>query len=112
IGGGLSFFFPYAKYTQTTTVAQQNPDGSISDTGQLHSSSETTKFSAEPGIHGVLGALYHIKNNLAFFLEGRYQIGQSKFRLDVPTPAAGIQNVSFDVDYSGFILAIGASRFF
>ena len=112
IGGGLSFFFPYAKYQQNTTLAQQNPDGSISDTGQRYSSSETTEFSAEPGIQGVLGALYHIRNNLAFFLEGRYQIGQSKFSLDLPTQSAGIQSLSFDVSYSGFVLAIGVSRFF
>lgn len=112
IGGGLSLFLPWAKYQQNTTLAQQNPDGSISDTGQHYSSTETTKFSAEPGIHGVLGALYHIRNNLAFFVEGRYQIGQSKFSLDLPTPTAGIQNLSFDVNYSGFILAVGASRFF
>jgi hypothetical protein len=112
IGGGLSFFFPYAKYQQNTTIAQQNPDGSISDTGQHYSSSEETKFSAEPGIQGILGALYHVRNNLAFFMEGRYQIGQSKFEMDLPTATAGIQNLSFDVNYSGFVLAIGASRFF
>jgi hypothetical protein len=32
--------------------------------------------------------------------------------MDLPTQTAGIQNLSFDVNYSGFILAIGASRFF
>jgi hypothetical protein len=112
IGGGLSFFFPWAKYQQKTTVAEQRPDGSIVDTGQPYSSVEETKFSAEPGIQGILGALYHVKNNLAFFMEGRYQIGQSKFTLDLPTATAGVQNLSFDVNYSGFVLAIGASRFF
>jgi hypothetical protein len=112
IGGGLSFFFPYAKFKQSATIAEQLPDGSIVDTGQPYSSGEETKFSAEPGIQGVLGALYHVRNNLAFFLEGRYQIGQSKFSLDLPTATAGIRSLNFDVSYSGFVLAIGASRFF
>jgi hypothetical protein len=112
IGGGLSFFFPYARYNESSTIAEQLPDGSIVDTGQPYASGEETKFSAEPGIQGVLGALYHVRNNVAFFLEGRYQIGQSKFTLELPTATAGIQNLNFDVNYSGFVLAVGASRFF
>jgi hypothetical protein len=103
IGGGFTFFFPWATYKETTTDT---------GTGQPFSSIDQSKISAEPGIHGLLGALYHIRNNFALFAEGKYQIGQSKFSLDLPTAAAGVQNLKFDVHYSGFILAVGASRFF
>ena len=103
IGGGFSFFFPVASWTENTQMA---------DTGAPYTNSETNKSTIEPGLQGVLGALYHVRNNVAFFLEGRYQISQSKFKLDLPTATAGNQNLSFDVNYSGFVLAVGASRFF
>ena len=112
VGVGFTFFFPWAQYEATNTLAMDDGTGNIVDTGQEYSRTEESKGGFEPGVNGVLGALYHVRNNLAFFAEGRYQIGQSKFSLDLPTQNAGVQNLNFDVDYSGFVLAIGASRFF
>ena len=112
LGGGFSLFFPLATYESRTTIAIDDGMGNIVDTGQEFSHREESRNSVEPGIHGVLGALYHVRNNLAFFAEGRYQIGQSQFSMDLPTSTAGVQNLNFIVDYSGFILAIGASKFF
>lgn len=103
MGGGFTFLFPWATYEETTVE---------DDTGQKYSYVEVEHVSAEPGIHGLLGALYHIRNNVALFTEAKYQIGQSKFRMTLPTVSAGDQELSFDVQYSGFVLAIGASRFF
>lgn len=103
IGGGFMFFFPVATWTETATR---------DDTGAPYANNEVTRTTIEPGLEGVLGALYHVRNDVALFLEGRYQIGGSKFTLDLPTATAGNQNLSFDVNYSGFVLAVGASRFF
>lgn len=103
IGGGFSFYFPYARYKEDL---KGNPGG------EAYSSSETTKFSAEPGVHAVLGALYHIRNDIAVQLEARGFLAQSKFEIDALTDSAGIQSLNFDVDYSGFVLVAGVSKFF
>ncbi|MDH3217466.1 MAG: hypothetical protein OEN01_14485 [Candidatus Krumholzibacteria bacterium] len=102
-GGGFSFFFPLAQWQESTVNTE---------TGQPFSNVDESEFSAEPGVHGVLGALYHVRNTTALFLEGRYQIGQSKFALDLPTQTAGIQRINFDVEYTGFLLTVGYARFF
>lgn len=103
IGGGLSFFIPWARYEELTFFEAS---------GQPYTNSEESKLSTEPGVHAVLGALYHIRNTVAFFTEAKYQIGQSTFELDLPTIDAGIQNLSFVVSYSGLVLVAGVSKFF
>jgi len=103
MGGGFSIFIPRADFEETR----------INDsTGQPAESLAKTKWSLEPGVHGVLGFLYHVRTTFAVHMEGRVQIAQSKFSLDLPTATAGVQPLSFDVDYSGFTLAIGVARFF
>ena len=102
IGGGFSLFFPYAKYTE---------DLAYDDSGKPYSSSETSKWSVEPGVHAVLGFLYHFKPTVAFNMEGRVQMSQSKFEIDYLT-TSGWQPLSFDVDYTGFILSVGVAKFF
>jgi hypothetical protein len=101
-GGGFSFFIPYAKYTE---------DLVNEETGEPYGNSETSKWSLEPGVHAVLGFIYHFKPTLAFNMEGRVQISQSKFELDYLT-TEGLQNLSFDVDYTGFIISAGVAKFF
>lgn len=103
VGIGLIYFFPWEQYEESTVDT---------DTGLPYSHTETAELTGEPGAQGFIGALYHIRNNVAFFTEGRYQIGQSKFRMDLPTASDGVQNLSFDVHYTGFSLLVGASRFF
>jgi len=112
IGAGFTFFFPFAEFKSSSTIAQDDGTGTIVDTGVPYSSREESDSGPEPGIHGVLGALYHVRNNLALFGEGRYQIGQSKFSLELNTDTGGVQDLNFDVVYNGFVLAIGVSRFF
>jgi hypothetical protein len=102
LGGGFSLFFPYAKYTE---------DLAYSDTGEPYSATETSQWSVEPGVHAVLGFLYHFKPTMAFNMEGRAQMSQSKFELDYLT-TTGWQTLSFDVDYTGFVLSVGVAKFF
>ena len=104
IGGGFSLYLPYSKYTE---------DRADYDTGKPYNGYETSEWGFEPGVHAVLGMLYHFKPTLALNLEGRVQMAQSKFEMEylLPEPA-GSQEISFDVDYSGFILSIGIAKFF
>lgn len=102
IGGGFSLFFPYATYTE---------DLAYDDSGKPYGSSETSKWSVEPGVHAVLGFLYHFKPTVAFNMEGRVQMSQSKFEIDYLT-TSGWQPLSFDVNYTGFILSAGVAKFF
>ena len=62
-------------------------------------------------MHAFLGFLYHIKTTFAVHVEARIQIAQSKFELPAQT-IVGVQPLSFDVDYTGFVLNVGASKFF
>lgn len=103
IGGGFSLFLPLANYEESL----------VDDTTKQRFGTPTdeTDFSANPGVHAVLGALYHFRPTLAFHMEGRVQIAQSKFTLDLPT-TQGIKPLTFDVDYTGFVLTAGISKFF
>jgi len=103
LGGGFSLYMPYATYKETLTDH---------DTGGAYNSNDKSKFSAEAGVHGLLGALYHIRNTVAFHMEARFQITQSKFGMELPTASAGIQNIVFDVDYTAFVISVGVSKFF
>jgi hypothetical protein len=98
--------FPYSEFKQDlvdTETGQEYPPGS--------GSSSQSEWSVDPGVHAVLGFLYHVNPSLAFNAEGRGQIAQSKFTLDYPTED-GIQPLSFDVDYTGFAITFGVSKFF
>jgi len=104
IGGGFSLYMPYAKYTE---------DRSDYDTAKPFSTYETSEWAFEPGVHAVLGFLYHFKPTMAFNMEGRVQMTQSKFEMDYQLPPpTGTQELSFDVDYTGFILSAGIAKFF
>lgn len=103
IGGGFGFYFPYSQYEEQTVNEE---------TGQPFSSQKESEFSVEPGAHLVLGSFYHWRNDLAFQLEGRLQMAQSKFNVALPTNGAGIRNLNFDVDYSGFVIVAGIAKFF
>ena len=62
-------------------------------------------------MHAVLGFLYHINSTVALNMEGRAQMAQSKFELDYMLET-GPETLSFDVDYTGFVLTAGISKFF
>ncbi len=102
IGAGFNLYAPYAKFTD---------DSVNEETGEPFASTETSDWSVQPGVHAVLGLLYHIQPTIAFTAEGRGQIGQSKFTLTEPTPE-GPRSLNFDVDYTGFILTVGVAKFF
>ncbi len=101
-GGGFSLYFPYAKYTEDTTD---------DDTQKPYGSDEQSDWSFQPGIHAVLGFLYHFNSTVALNMEGRAQMTQSKFELNYVLPE-GEKALSFDVDYTGFIISAGISKFF
>ncbi|MEJ2719866.1 MAG: hypothetical protein P8181_01820, partial [bacterium] len=106
LGGGFSLFFPRSEFKQSLTdkdTMEGYPPG--------RGTTSQTDWSVSPGVHAVLGFLYHFKTTLAFNGEGRIQIAQSKFKLDYETEN-GIQPLTFDVDYTGFSFTVGISKFF
>jgi hypothetical protein len=103
LGGGFGFYLPWEKYEESYIDH---------DTGEPYGSREVEDTSVEPGVHAMLGALYHVKNDVALYLEGRVLLTQSKFTIDLPTESNGIQPITFDTDYAGFVLAVGVSKFF
>jgi hypothetical protein len=104
-GGGFSMYFPVASFDETVVDAATG--ASFPNIVADQSGTDTT-----PGVHAILGFLYHIQNSTALHLEARTQLVQSKFVIRAPTATAGVQDLSFDIDYTGFILNLGVSRFF
>jgi hypothetical protein len=102
-GGGFSLCFPYAKYTENLTDS--------ATTKPFPGGKEKSDWGFQPGVHAVLGFLYHINSTIAFNVEGRVQIAQSKFTLDYLT-VDGMRPLNFDVDYTGFIISAGIAKFF
>lgn len=102
-GGGFDLFFPYQQWSSSTVNF---------NTGEPLASESLNQWSAEPGVHGILGMLYHFRNTWAITAEGRAQIAQSKFEIELPTISDGVQPLNFDVDYTGFTLTLGIARFF
>jgi len=102
-GGGFSLYVPWQRWSEETVV---------DDTGQPFSSEKRNKWTAEPGVHAILGMLYHIRSTWAVTAEGRVQIAQSKFDLEEQQTPIGPQTLNFDVDYSGFSISVGVARFF
>jgi len=105
-GLGFGFIFPYIEYKQELTEIST---GEPFPNAQRN---ETQPFSAEPEFHVVLGTLYHVKPTLALGAEGRFQIAQSKIEINLPTAADGRQDLNFDVDFTGFVLALTVAWFF
>jgi hypothetical protein len=118
IGGGFTFGLPYAKYKETMVVRESDNDPDDPDyvpiftPGQTLRTVESDQFSFEAGVHGILGMLYYFRNVWAFSLEGRLQILQSKFPLTVLNENEEPEEVKFDVDYSGFVVAAGITYAF
>jgi hypothetical protein len=103
IGAGFSLYLPYTTYKEDLTDF---------DTGLPYDSRDKSKMTGEPGVNAVLGALYHLRNDLALSLEGRLYMAQSKYKLEVPTTGAGNQEITFDINYDGFVLVAGVAKFF
>lgn len=104
IGGGFSVGIPHAKFKESRVDH---------DTGEAYPANNHDKWSAEPGVHGLLGAFYYFTSRWAASAEGRFQILQSKFPVQVFDPALGrTRAVNVDVKYSGFALSIGVTRSF
>jgi len=102
LGGGFSMFIPVAEFSEVLTrddTGAEIPGRNIEDT------------STAPGVNGVLGFLYHFANSWSLGAEGRVQISQSKFSIPGLT-TAGIQELSFDVDYTGFVVEASIGKFF
>ena len=102
-GLGFGFVFPYQVYEQTLVNTE---------TGEAGPGRKVEEWSVEPEFHVLMGLLYHIRTTLALTAEGRFQIAQSKITLNLPTERDGLQDLNFDVDYTGFVLSIGIAKFF
>lgn len=119
IGGGFTFSFPYQTYDEKQTVMVPDADPGDPDyepatkVGDTFYDTQKETFSFQPGVHGILGALYYFNNKWAVSVEGRVQMLQSKFDpISVPNEEGEPEEVSFDVDLSGFILVAGISYAF
>ena len=102
-GGGFSLYVPIAKWEETLVD---------DDTNRPFGSNDVSDTRTAAGVHGIGGLLYHINPTIALHMEGRVHIAQSKFTLELPTNDAGIQPLTFDVDYTGFIMNVGVSKSF
>ena len=89
IGGGFGFYFPWERYEETLVD---------NDTGEPYGETKVEDFSAEPGVHAMLGALYHVKNDVALYLEGRVLMTQSKFTMELPTEGNGMDELADQTD--------------
>jgi len=104
LGGGFSFGIPHAKFKEVRIDY---------DTGEVFEEIDRDEWSFEPGVHGFIGASYYINNLWAVNVEGRGQIMQSRFPINVPDIANDtIEEVDVIVDYSGFLIGIGIARAF
>ena len=106
IGGGFTIGFPHAKFNEQRLIQRDSeplpvPDEIVSD-----------QWSAEAGVHMVLGAFYYVTNRFAFSAEGRYQLLQSKYSLETINEIGDPEEVDFIVSYTGFYLSIGVTRGF
>ena len=103
---GVSEFQPFVGAGFTAGIPRATYAEGWIENGDVIKDTSDTEWSLEAGVHGLLGALYYVKNTLAFNVEGRYQIVQSKYPFVLSTNS-GPQNVRFDVDYTGFIMNFG-----
>jgi hypothetical protein len=102
-GAGLGAFFPYSIFHEVMT----------DDTsGEAMPEKKLTEWDVEPDAHVILGFLYHISPVTAFGMEGRLQMGLSKFSLKYEETTGTERTASFDVDYTGFVLNVFAAKFF
>jgi hypothetical protein len=118
VGGGFSFGVPYQKLKTKETVRDPDDDPDNPDYTPIYRPGDTyldvTKdtWSFEAGVHGLVGALYYFGSRWAISLEGRLQILQSRFPLNVTNEVGEPEEVDFVVDYSGFMLTAGISYAF
>jgi hypothetical protein len=104
IGGGFSVGIPHASFTEVRVD---------DDTGEVFEEIERDEWSFEPGVHAFAGASYYITNLWAVNVEGRGQILQSKFPIDVLNRSTdSLEEVDVIVQYSGFIISLGVTRAF
>jgi len=99
IGGGFCLGVPHQKYEEIRTDH---------DTGEKETIARD-KWSGEAGVHAMLGAFYYVTNRFAVSAEGRVQMMQSRFSLQTINEFDQPEDVSFVVDYSGFIVTIGGT---
>ncbi len=105
-GGGFSLGVPHAKFKVKQVVASATDE--FYTQGDVFAESDDDKWSAEAGVHGIIGALYYFNNTFAISLEGRGQILQSKFPIETVNEDGLPESVKFDINYSGFVLSLGA----
>lgn len=102
-GAGLGAYFPYSIYREKMTdLISQDVLPEV----------ETTEWDFQAGVHAILGFLYHTNPTTAFGMEGRVQMAMSKFALDYTNTVGEALTGNFDVDYTGFVLSLTASKFF
>lgn len=111
IGAGFSFGAPHQKFKETQVI--RDPDSSgLWKRGELLREIDKDKWSAEAGVHGLLGALYYFGNRWAVSVEGRGQLLQSKFSLQAVNENGELEDVNFVTDFSGWIMSAGVSYAF
>ena len=99
IGGGFSAVVPHEKLESTF----RRDDGTVYD-NPGESVSET---SFEPGVYAQFGINYYISNKWGVTFDGRFQMTQSKFKIQREEFGG-----NFDVNYAGLCLTIGLQYYF
>lgn len=98
-GGGFSVGLPHQTFKESR-IDQ--------DTGQAAEGIDESQWQVVAGVHAILGANYYLTNTLGISAEGRLQLMQSKFdRLQTPNETGQPEQISFNVDYTGFYISVG-----
>lgn len=100
LGGGFSLGIPHEKFEEIRIDH---------DTGDVYEEIKRSEWSAEAGVHAVLGALYYVNNRFAVSAESRLQLMESKFTLQTENEVGELEDVNFVVSYSGFFLSLGVT---
>jgi hypothetical protein len=99
IGGGFSVGIPHESFEEVQNDL---------DTGQHFQTIENSEWGFSPGVHAVLGMIYYVSNTWGVTTEGRLQLMESRYeQLQAVNEVDQLEEVSFVVDYSGFIITVG-----
>jgi opacity protein-like surface antigen len=110
---GFSYFFitpeparfsPYAGagFSAVLPMVRLHTDSFLDEEPFSNPGENISQNSFQAGLHMEFGMTYFVSNRYAVGIEGKYQMGQSKF---------DIHNGNFDLKYTGMILSLGLTYY-
>jgi len=110
VGGGFSLGFPHEEFTETY-IDQDTGEPYTDEIPGIPAQADEWGFSA--GVHAVGGAIYYLNDRVGISGEARVQLLQGTFdQLSAANEVGDFEDVSFVVDYSGFLLTVGVTYAF